>query len=72
MIFVLLVLCILIADPAYAYVDPGSTVALTTILGVIGSILAGFFGVIFYPVKRVLQKWKARKESTTKQSEKSN
>ena len=43
MMFILLVLCILIADPAYAYVDPGTTVALTTIIGVIGSIISGFF-----------------------------
>lgn len=61
MIFILLVLCILIADPAYAYVDLGSTVAITTILGVIGSILASFFAVIFYPVKRALKNWKAKK-----------
>jgi hypothetical protein len=70
MIFILLVLSILIADPAYAYVDPGSAVTISTVLGVVVSIFSAFFAVIFYPIKRVLKNWKAKKGAASEESTK--
>ena len=45
---------------AHAYVGPGLGLGtLVVILGVIGSALLAIFGVVWYPIKRMLKKRKA-------------
>ena len=45
--------------PAFAYVGPGlGAGALAVTLGVLGSIVTGILGVIYYPIKRMIKKLK--------------
>lgn len=45
--------------PALAYVGPGlGAGAVAVTLGVLGSIVTGILGVIYYPIKRVIKKLK--------------
>lgn len=42
-----------IAFPAYAYIGPGmSGGVLAAIIGFIAAIFLGFFGILYYPIKR--------------------
>jgi hypothetical protein len=53
-----LVLAVLFgATPAFAYIGPGLGVgAIIVALAVLGSILLGMWGTIYYPVKRMIRK----------------
>lgn len=55
--FLTLVLMFLVsAEPAYAYMGPGSGLAfLGSLFALIGAIAAGILGFIWYPLKRVLR-----------------
>jgi hypothetical protein len=45
--------------PAFAYGGPGlGAGAVAVTLGVLGSILTGILGVIYYPIKRMIKKLK--------------
>ena len=45
--------------PAFAYVGPGlGAGAVAVTLGVLGSIVTGILGVIYYPIKRMIKKLK--------------
>ncbi len=60
------VLCVLIAQPADAYVGPGlGAGSIATLLGLLGSIFLALFAVIYYPIKRAMKKWKAKKAMTS-------
>jgi hypothetical protein len=49
--------------PAFAYVGPGlGAGAVAVTLGVLGSIVTGILGVIYYPIKRVIKKLKKRRQ----------
>ncbi len=64
MIFILSVICIFFVQPVYAYVGPGLGVgAIGTVLGVVGAFFLALFAVIYYPIKRVLKKWKTKQEA---------
>ena len=42
--------------PAYAYIGPGMGGGLiAAVLGVIGAVLLALFGVLYYPIKRMLK-----------------
>ena len=57
----LLLFGILAPTPAHAYIGPGlGAGAIAAVWGVLGSILAGILGVVYYPIKRRL---KARKKA---------
>lgn len=47
---------------AQAYLGPGlGAGTIGAIFGVIGAFLLGIFGVLYYPIKRMLKKRKAKK-----------
>ena len=51
-------------ESAHAYVGPGlGATTIIVILGFLGSLLLAFFGIFWYPIKRVLKKRNAGKES---------
>ena len=55
-----LVICslqlLLVPQFAYAYVGPGAGLtAIGTVIALVGAILLGIFGFIWYPVKRLLR-----------------
>ena len=57
------ILLLLLTEPSYAYLGPGvggGMIAAT--IGVIVAILAAIFGLIWFPVKRLLKKIRNKKE----------
>ena len=57
-IFVLLVM-VLVPTNAFAYIGPGAGItAIGTAIALIGAILLGIVGFVWYPIKRVLAKKK--------------
>ena len=57
--FCLLVACL--ATPALAYIGPGvGAGVIAVLLGIIGSIFLSFIAILWYPVKRLVRRWKAR------------
>ena len=54
--FALLAL-VALTEPANAYIGPGlGAGAIGAVLGVIGAVLLGIFAIVYYPLKRLLQK----------------
>jgi hypothetical protein len=50
--------------PAFAYVGPGlGAGAVAVTLGVLGSIVTGILGVIYYPIKRMIKKFKKGRQA---------
>ncbi len=57
-----MVLGAIVADPAFAYIGPGSGLTLIgSVLAVIAVIFLSIVGFIWYPVRRLLRNKKARK-----------
>ena len=55
----LLLAGVLVPAPAFAYIGPGlGAGAVAVTLGVLGSIVTGILGVIYYPIKRMIKKFK--------------
>ncbi len=53
----ILILFILISDLIYGYIGPGmSSGLIATIIGILGSLLLAIFGIVYYPIKRILKK----------------
>lgn len=45
------------ADAAYAYIGPGAGLtAIGTVLALIGGVLLGIVGFVWYPIKRLIRK----------------
>lgn len=59
--FVVLTIGVVVAgspDAAYAYGGPGSVISgLGTLLAAIAAVFAALFGFIWFPLKRLYQKW---------------
>ena len=52
LIFVLL----WISSPVFAYIGPGmGGGVIAGVLGVIGAVLLALFGILYYPIKRILK-----------------
>ena len=52
----------LISIPSYAYIGPGmGSGAITAIIGFFAAILLGFWGILYYPIKRALKNRKDKK-----------
>ncbi|MEO8722858.1 MAG: hypothetical protein ABI395_04945 [Sphingobium sp.] len=50
-------------EPAFAYVGPGAGLTfIGSLLALIGAVLAGIFGFIWYPIKRLLRLRKAKRK----------
>jgi hypothetical protein len=61
---------VLIANysPAIAYIGPGMGGGfLTAIIGIVIAILAGIFGIIWFPIKRLINKRKNKNKEDKKQ-----
>jgi len=55
---------LLAAMPAAAYIGPGAgagTIAI--VLGILASIVMAFFAILWYPMKRLLKKWRPAPET---------
>ena len=52
----LIIILLSINIPAYAYLGPGMGGGLiAAVLGVIGAVLLALFGILYYPIKRMLK-----------------
>ena len=59
----LILILILIENPAFAYIGPGMTGGVfAATIGIIVAIFAALFGLIWFPVKRLLKKRKEKKD----------
>lgn len=62
----LLVLYLIAALPAHAYVGPGLGVGVVgVILGIIGSIFLALFAIFWYPIKKAIKKIKNGKKGVS-------
>ena len=51
----LIIALLIISSPASAYIGPGMGGGVTAaVLGVVGAILLALFGILYYPIKRML------------------
>lgn len=61
----LIVLGCIAAEPAFAYVGPGAGLTfLGSLFAVVGAIIAGIFGFIWFPIKRLLRARRRTKQDT--------
>jgi hypothetical protein len=52
----LITLMLIISSPASAYIGPGmGGGVIAAVLGVVGAILLALFGILYYPIKRMLK-----------------
>ncbi len=52
-------------QPAHAYIGPGGGLtAIGAIIAVIAVVVVLFFGFLWYPIKRLRKKWRARQTET--------
>lgn len=66
--FALLILTCFVPQPASAYVGPGAGLsAIGAFLAIIAAVVAAIFGFLWYPIKRLIKKYK--KPDIDKQSE---
>lgn len=62
---------LLIPEPANAYIGPGMAVgAIIAVIGIIIALLAGFFGVVFFPIKRFFENRKNKKDNSNSKKKK--
>ena len=67
-IIIILLFLVIFEVPSYSYLGPGlggGVIAAT--LGIIVAIFAAIFGIIWFPLKRYLNKKKEKKESASKE-----
>jgi hypothetical protein len=56
--------------PALAYIGPGAGAGtIAVVLGVLASIVMAFFGLLWYPIKRLMKKRKAAKGQDDSEAE---
>ena len=52
----LIIALLIISSPAFAYIGPGmGGGVIAAVLGVIGAVLLALFGILYYPIKRMLK-----------------
>ena len=52
----LIIALLIISSPASAYIGPGmGGGVIAAVLGVIGAVLLALFGILYYPIKRMLK-----------------
>ena len=52
----LIIALLIISNPAFAYIGPGMGGGfIAAVLGVIGAVLLALFGILYYPIKRMLK-----------------
>ena len=53
----LIIVLLSISSPIFAYIGPGmGGGVIAGVLGVIGAVLLALFGILYYPIKRMLKK----------------
>ena len=53
---ILIIALLSISSPAFAYIGPGmGSGVIAAIFGVIGALLLALFGILYYPIKRMLK-----------------
>ena len=53
---ILIIALLSISSPAFAYIGPGmGGGVIAGVLGVIGAVLLALFGILYYPIKRILK-----------------
>ena len=58
-----IILSIFFISSAYAYIGPGMAAgAIAVILGIVGAIFVALFTVLYYPIKKTIQKLKKNKQ----------
>jgi O-antigen/teichoic acid export membrane protein len=61
--YITFILSIFLISSAYAYIGPGMAAgAIAVILGIVGAILVALFTVLYYPIKKTIQKIKKTKQ----------
>ena len=52
----LIIVLLSISSPVFAYIGPGMGGGfIAAVLGVVGAILLALFGILYYPIKRMLK-----------------
>ena len=52
----LILALLIISSPASAYIGPGmGGGVIAAVLGVVGAVLLALFGILYYPIKRMLK-----------------
>ena len=52
----LIIALLIISSPVFAYIGPGMGGGVfAAVLGVVGAILLALFGILYYPIKRMLK-----------------
>ena len=52
----LIIALLIISSPVFAYIGPGmGGGVIAAVLGVVGAILLALFGILYYPIKRMLK-----------------
>ncbi len=52
----LIIALLIISSPVFAYIGPGiGGGVIAGVLGVIGAVLLALFGILYYPIKRMLK-----------------
>ena len=55
----LVIVLLSISSSVFAYIGPGIGGGIIAgVLGVIGAVLLALFGILYYPIKRMLKNWK--------------
>ena len=68
MIVVSMLGLLIMASSAQAYIGPGlGAGAIGTVLGVLGSIFLALFAVLYYPIKRIVKRRRARASAAAPQ-----
>jgi hypothetical protein len=61
--FALFLMLLVLAEPAYAYVGPGSGLTfVSSLLALAAAIVTGIAGFIWYPIKRILRGARGRRD----------
>ena len=60
--FYFIIFIIFLSTPCFAYIGPGmGGGVLASVLGIFIAIFLGFFGILYYPLKRAYKKRKEKK-----------
>ena len=52
----LIIILLSISSPVFAYIGPGmGGGVIAAVLGVVGAVLLALFGILYYPIKRMLK-----------------
>ena len=60
----LIIVLLSISSSVFAYLGPGMGGGIiTAVLGIIGAVLLALFGILYYPIKRLIKNRQKKKET---------